>query len=52
MGPARARMVLEWESVHTGLLQTGAVVALLTGVVMALAVTTRSSDERRRIVPK
>ena len=47
MGPDRARAVLEWEAVHPALLQAGAVVALISGAFIALAVTTRSSDARR-----
>jgi hypothetical protein len=41
MGPERARAVLEWETLHATFLRLGAIVALITGGVMALAVTRR-----------
>ena len=47
MGPERARAVLELETLHTTLMRFGALVALVTGVLMAVAVTRRSSIEPR-----
>jgi sugar phosphate permease len=38
VGIDRARAILEWEAVHTGLLRAGALVALATGSFVALAV--------------
>jgi hypothetical protein len=49
MGAEHARVILEWEAVHTTLLRLGAIVALVTGVLMALAVTTRSTDAPRNV---
>jgi hypothetical protein len=46
MGAEHARTVLEWETMHPALLRVGAIVALVSGGFMALAVTTRSSADR------
>jgi hypothetical protein len=51
MGAERARVILEWETMHSALLRAGALVALVTGVLIAVAVTTRSSNERRSAAP-
>jgi hypothetical protein len=51
MGAEHARVILEWEAVHTTLLRLGAIVALVTGVLMALAATTRSTDAPRNVAP-
>jgi hypothetical protein len=40
LGPDHAREVLEWESAHGALLRLGAIVAVASGVFIALAVTT------------
>jgi hypothetical protein len=45
MGPERARVILEWEAMHTTLLRVGAVVALVTGGFMAVAVMKGSFKE-------
>lgn len=43
MGPDHARAVMEWETMHgTALLRVGGAVALVAGVFMAFAVTSRS----------
>ena len=52
MGQERARFILEFETAHTELLRTGAIVALVTGIVMAFSVASRSSHTRRSILPK
>lgn len=41
MGLERARVVLEWESLHTALLRLGALVALGASIFIAFAVTKR-----------
>jgi hypothetical protein len=51
MGAEHARVVLEWESARTALLRVGAIVALVTGSLIAFAVTKRSSDAQRRVAP-
>jgi hypothetical protein len=51
MGGEHARVILEWEAAHTALLRVGAIVALVTGTLMALAVTTRSSAAQGRVAP-
>jgi hypothetical protein len=51
MGLERAREILEWEAMHTGLLRTGAVVALAAGGFVAYALTSRPSGEQRRVAP-
>jgi hypothetical protein len=38
VGIDRARAILEWEAVHTGLLRVGALIALATGSFVAFAV--------------
>jgi hypothetical protein len=48
-GVERARAILEWEAMHTALLRAGAVVALVTSVFVAFAVTKRSSEEQRKV---
>jgi hypothetical protein len=46
LGLERARVVLEWEGAHTGLLRAGAAVALASGVFIAFAVT-KSPPEKQ-----
>jgi len=41
VGLDRARAILEWEAVHTGLLRIGALMALATGGFVAFTVTLR-----------
>ena len=48
-GLERARAILEWEAMHTGLLRAGAVVALVASGFIAFAVTERPSEERRKV---
>jgi hypothetical protein len=49
MGPDHARTVMEWETAQgPALLRVGAVVALVTGVFMVLAVTGHRSDTRAK----
>jgi hypothetical protein len=46
LGPDRARAVLEWETVHTGLLRAGSAVAAVTGGFLGFAVAAgRRSQE-------
>ena len=49
LGLDRARAILEWESMHTALLRAGAVVALVASGFVAFAVTTKPSEERRKL---
>ena len=49
LGLERARAILEWEAMHTALLRAGAVVALVTSGFVAFAVTTRPSEEQRKV---
>lgn len=49
LGLARARLVLEWEATHTALLRSGALVALVTSVFVAFAVTKRPSEEQVKV---
>lgn len=49
LGLERARAILEWEAMHTALLRPGAVVALVSGGFIAFAVTTRPSEEPRKV---
>jgi hypothetical protein len=49
LGLERARTVLEWEALHPTLLLLGAGVALVSGCFMAVAVTTRASEEQRNV---
>jgi len=51
MGAEHARVILEWESVHTALLRVGAIVALVTGGLVAFAVTKRTSTAQRNAAP-
>lgn len=51
MGAEHARVILEWESLHTALLRVGAIVALMTGGLMAFAVTTRSAGGQMKATP-
>jgi len=48
-GLERARAILEWETMHPALLLAGAVAALATGGFVAFAVTTRPSEEQRKV---
>ena len=49
MGPDHARTVMEWETAQgPALLRVGAVVALVAGVFMVLAVTGHRSDTRAK----
>jgi hypothetical protein len=49
MGPDHARRVMEWETAQgPTLLRVGAVVALVAGVFMVLAVTGHRSDTRAK----
>jgi hypothetical protein len=51
MGPDRARAVLEWETIHPGLLRAGAVVAAVAGGFLVFAVASgRRSHEHNRPV--
>ena len=49
LGLERARAILEWEAIHTVLLRTGAVVALVTSGFVVFAVTKRPSEEQRKV---
>jgi hypothetical protein len=50
LGMERARAVMEWEGMQgSALLRAGAVVALATGAFVAFAVTTRPSEEQRKV---
>ena len=49
LGPERARAILEWEGTHTALLRAGATVALISGCFIAFAVTTKPSEEQRKV---
>jgi hypothetical protein len=49
MGAEHARVILEWEAAHSALSRVGAIVALVTGVLMAVAVTTRAPDAQRKV---
>ena len=50
LGMERARAIMEWEAMQgTSLLRAGAVVALATGAFVAFAVTTRPSEEQRKV---
>lgn len=51
MGAERARVILEWETTHTALLRAGAIVALVTGGLIAFAVTKRSSATQMEVAP-
>jgi hypothetical protein len=46
-GPERARVILEWEAIHTALLRAGAVVAFVTGGFVAFAVVKRPPEQRK-----
>ena len=50
LGLERARAVLEWEAMHTGLLRAGAVVALVAGGFIAFAVTEGRPQEPTNVV--
>jgi hypothetical protein len=45
LGLERARAILEWEAMHTALLRDGAVVALVTGGIVGIAVTKWPSEQ-------
>jgi hypothetical protein len=49
LGLERARVILEWEAMHTALLRAGAMVALVTSDFVAFAVTKRPSEEQRKV---
>ncbi|HEY3442976.1 MAG TPA: hypothetical protein VGK29_19605 [Paludibaculum sp.] len=49
LGLERARVILEWEAVHSGLLRAGAMVALVTGGFIAFAVATKPSEVQKKL---
>ena len=50
LGLEHARAIMEWEGMQgNALLRAGAVVALASGAFMAFAVTTRPSEEQRKV---
>lgn len=51
LGPEHARTVLEWETMRPALLRAGAIVALVSGVFMAFAVTGRRPAESNTAIP-
>ncbi len=51
LGLERARAVLEWEAIHTAFLRAGATVALISGAIIAIAVTTKPSEGQSKVAP-
>ena len=51
LGLERARAVLEWEAIHTAFLRAGATVALISGAIIAIAVTTKPSEAQSKVAP-
>jgi hypothetical protein len=51
LGPEHARTLLEWETMRPALLRVGAMVALVSGVFIALAVTGRRPAEPDTAIP-
>ena len=51
LGLERARAVLEWEAIHPAFLRAGATVALISGAIIAIAVTTKPSEGQSKVAP-